>query len=117
MCLVVVEISPKPVASCAMPALPECDLQDQSIYVGALTSKPFAFKARNWELKATETIDDVGSNIRVDSRGPQVMRIIPRLNEDINEEWISGKTRFCYDGLKSQRQRLVSMNNGSCSDS
>jgi len=52
--------------------------------VGALTSKPFAFKARNWELKATETIDvsdAVGSNIRVDSRGPEVMRIIPRLNE------------------------------------
>ncbi|CAH2034314.1 unnamed protein product [Thlaspi arvense] len=74
--------------------------------VGALTSKPFAFKARNWELKGTETIDvtdAVGSNIRVDSRGPEVMRIIPRLNEDINEEWISDKTRFSYDGLKRQR--------------
>ncbi|KAH9724735.1 NADH dehydrogenase iron-sulfur protein 1 [Citrus sinensis] len=74
--------------------------------VGALTSKPFAFKARNWELKGTETIDvtdAVGSNIRIDSRGPEVMRILPRLNEDINEEWISDKTRFCYDGLKSQR--------------
>ncbi|KAI3704364.1 hypothetical protein L1987_74582 [Smallanthus sonchifolius] len=74
--------------------------------VGALTSKPFAFKARNWELKGTETIDvtdAVGSNIRVDSRGPEVMRIVPRLNEDINEEWISDKTRFCYDGLKRQR--------------
>ncbi|KAK9082588.1 hypothetical protein Scep_029059 [Stephania cephalantha] len=74
--------------------------------VGALTSKPFAFKARNWELKATETIDvtdAVGSNIRIDSRGLEVMRIIPRLNEDINEEWISDKTRFCYDGLKRQR--------------
>lgn len=74
--------------------------------VGALTSKPFAFKARNWELKATETIDvtdAVGSNIRIDSRGPEVMRIIPRLNEDVNEEWISDKTRFCYDGLKRQR--------------
>ncbi|PIA63826.1 hypothetical protein AQUCO_00201273v1 [Aquilegia coerulea] len=74
--------------------------------VGALTSKPFAFKARNWELKGTETIDvtdAVGSNIRIDSRGPEVMRIIPRLNEDINEEWISDKTRFCYDGLKRQR--------------
>ncbi|KAL5995553.1 hypothetical protein ACLOJK_025616 [Asimina triloba] len=74
--------------------------------VGALTSKPFAFKARNWEMKGTETIDvtdAVGSNIRIDSRGPEVMRIIPRLNEDINEEWISDKTRFCYDGLKRQR--------------
>lgn len=74
--------------------------------VGALTSKPFAFKARNWELKGTETIDvtdAVGSNIRIDSRGPEVLRILPRLNEDINEEWISDKTRFCYDGLKRQR--------------
>ncbi|CAA6664282.1 unnamed protein product [Spirodela intermedia] len=74
--------------------------------VGALTSKPFAFKARNWELKGTETIDvtdAVGSNIRIDSRGPEVMRILPRLNEDINEEWISDKTRFFYDGLKRQR--------------
>ncbi|KAG8662533.1 hypothetical protein MANES_01G120700v8 [Manihot esculenta] len=206
MCLVEVEKSPKPVASCAMPALPgmkiktdtpvakkaregvmefllmnhpldcpicdqggECDLQDQSMAfgsdrgrftemkrsvvdknlgplvktvmtrciqctrcvrfateiagvqdlgielsgnvidicpVGALTSKPFAFKARNWELKGTESIDvtdAVGSNIRIDSRGPEVMRILPRLNEDINEEWISDKTRFFYDGLKRQR--------------
>ncbi|XP_031094649.1 NADH dehydrogenase [ubiquinone] iron-sulfur protein 1, mitochondrial [Ipomoea triloba] len=74
--------------------------------VGALTSKPFAFKARNWELKGTESIDvtdAVGSNIRIDSRGPEVLRIVPRLNEDINEEWISDKTRFCYDGLKRQR--------------
>lgn len=74
--------------------------------VGALTSKPFAFKARNWELKGTESIDvtdAVGSNIRIDSRGPEVMRILPRLNEDVNEEWISDKTRFCYDGLKRQR--------------
>ncbi|KAK4800272.1 hypothetical protein SAY86_020759 [Trapa natans] len=74
--------------------------------VGALTSKPFAFKARNWELKGTESIDvtdAVGSNIRIDSRGPEVMRIVPRLNEEINEEWISDKTRFCYDGLKRQR--------------
>ncbi|XP_008812607.2 NADH dehydrogenase [ubiquinone] iron-sulfur protein 1, mitochondrial-like [Phoenix dactylifera] len=74
--------------------------------VGALTSKPFAFKARNWELKGTESIDvtdAVGSNIKIDSRGPEVMRILPRLNEDINEEWISDKTRFCYDGLKRQR--------------
>jgi NADH-quinone oxidoreductase subunit G len=74
--------------------------------VGALTSKPYAFKARSWELKKTESIDvmdAVGSNIRIDSRGIEVMRILPRLNEEINEEWISDKTRFCYDGLKYQR--------------
>jgi NADH-quinone oxidoreductase subunit G len=74
--------------------------------VGALTSKPYAFKARSWELSKTESIDvmdAVGSNIRLDSRGLEVMRILPRLNEDINEEWISDKTRFCYDGLKVQR--------------
>jgi NADH-quinone oxidoreductase subunit G len=74
--------------------------------VGALTSKPYAFKARSWELKKTETIDvmdAVGSNIRIDWRGTELMRILPRLNEEINEEWISDKTRFCYDGLKYQR--------------
>lgn len=74
--------------------------------VGALTSKPYAFHARPWELNKTETIDvmdAVGSNIRVDSRGREVMRILPRINESINEEWISDKTRFVWDGLKSQR--------------
>jgi len=74
--------------------------------VGALTSKPYAFKARSWELTKTESIDvmdAVGSNIRLDSRGLEVMRILPRLNEDINQEWISDKTRFCYDALKYQR--------------
>ncbi len=74
--------------------------------VGALTSKPYAFKSRSWELRKTESIDvmdAVGSNIRIDSRGIEVMRILPRLNEEINEEWISDKTRFCYDGLKYQR--------------
>ncbi|MDH3236114.1 MAG: NADH-quinone oxidoreductase subunit NuoG, partial [Alphaproteobacteria bacterium] len=74
--------------------------------VGALTSKPYAFTARSWELKRTESVDvldAVGSNIRVDTRGAEVMRILPRLNEDINEEWISDKTRFAYDGLKRQR--------------
>ncbi|KAH7420798.1 hypothetical protein KP509_13G023200 [Ceratopteris richardii] len=74
--------------------------------VGALTSKPFAFTARSWELKSTESIDvsdAVGSNIKINSRGPEVMRIIPRLNEEVNEEWISDKARFCYDGLKRQR--------------
>ena len=74
--------------------------------VGALVSKPYAFTARPWELKKTESIDvmdAVGSNIRVDARGPEVMRVLPRLNEDVNEEWISDKTRFAYDGLKRQR--------------
>ncbi|CAI26939.1 NADH-quinone oxidoreductase subunit NuoG [Ehrlichia ruminantium] len=74
--------------------------------VGALTSKPYAFKARSWELRHCETIDildAVCSNIRVDTRGLEVMRILPRVNEEINEEWISDKTRFSYDGLKLQR--------------
>jgi NADH-quinone oxidoreductase subunit G len=74
--------------------------------VGALTSKPYAFQARPWELKKTETIDvhdAVGANIRVDARGNEVMRILPRLNEDVNEEWIDDRTRFAYDGLKRQR--------------
>lgn len=74
--------------------------------VGALTSKPYAFKARPWELKNTESIDvtdALGSNIRIDSRGVQVMRIQPRTNDDVNEEWISDKTRYAYDGLKYQR--------------
>ncbi len=74
--------------------------------VGALTSKPFAFKARPWELRKAETIDvhdAVGSNIRVDARGSEVMRVLPRLNEGINEEWINDRTRFAYDGLKYKR--------------
>jgi NADH-quinone oxidoreductase subunit G len=74
--------------------------------VGALTSKPYEFKARAWELRKTETIDvmdAVGSNIRVDARGREVMRILPRTHEDVNEEWISDKTRFVWDGLKTQR--------------
>lgn len=74
--------------------------------VGALNSKPYAFTARSWELQGTESIDvmdAVGSNIRIDSRGLEVMRILPKLNEDINEEWLSDKARFSYDGLKNQR--------------
>ncbi len=74
--------------------------------VGALTSRPYAFKARKWELRHTESVDvmdALGSNIRVDTRGLEVMRILPKLNEDINEEWISDKTRFACDGLKYQR--------------
>ncbi|TNE65924.1 MAG: NADH-quinone oxidoreductase subunit G [Alphaproteobacteria bacterium] len=74
--------------------------------VGALTSKPYAFTARSWELKHIESVDvmdAVGSNINIDVRGSAVMRIKPRLNEDVNEEWISDKTRFVYDGLRKRR--------------
>ncbi|QPG77025.1 NADH dehydrogenase (ubiquinone) 78K chain precursor, 5-prime end [Brettanomyces nanus] len=74
--------------------------------VGALTSKPYAFKARPWELKRTETIDvldALGSAIRVDARGAEVMRILPILNEEINEEWLSDRSRYSYDALKIQR--------------
>lgn len=77
--------------------------------VGALTSKPYAFRARPWELKKTESIDvhdALGSNIRIDSRGLEVMRVVPRLNDDVNEEWINDKSRFACDGLKTQRLTL-----------
>lgn len=74
--------------------------------VGALTSKPYKFKARPWELKKTESIDvhdALGCNIRIDSRGREVLRILPRLNEDINEEWIDDRARYSYDGLNRAR--------------
>jgi NADH dehydrogenase/NADH:ubiquinone oxidoreductase subunit G len=74
--------------------------------VGALTSKPYAFTARPWELKHTESIDvsdALGAAIRVDSRGPEVMRVVPRQNDEVNEDWISDKARFQYDGLRRQR--------------
>ncbi|MBY8915004.1 NADH-quinone oxidoreductase subunit NuoG [Nitratireductor sp. L1-7-SE] len=74
--------------------------------VGALTSRPYAFQARPWELNKTQSIDvmdAVGSAIRVDTRGREVMRIMPRINEAVNEEWISDKTRFIWDGLRTQR--------------
>jgi NADH-quinone oxidoreductase subunit G len=74
--------------------------------VGALTNKPAAFTARPWEFRKTDTIDvfdAVGCNIRVDVRGNEIMRVLPRLNEDVNEEWINDKTRFAIDGLKRQR--------------
>jgi NADH-quinone oxidoreductase subunit G len=74
--------------------------------VGALTSRPYAFQARPWELNKTESIDVMdacGSAIRVDTRGREVMRVMPRVNEAINEEWISDKTRFIWDGLRTQR--------------
>ncbi len=74
--------------------------------VGALTSKPYAFTARPWELRKTESVDvldAVGAAIRIDSRGREVMRVLPRTNDDVNEEWISDKTRFAYDGLGKRR--------------
>ncbi len=74
--------------------------------VGALTAKPYAYIARPWELRKTESVDvldAVGSNIRIDARGAQVLRVLPRLNEEINEEWISDKTRFAHDGLVRRR--------------
>jgi len=74
--------------------------------VGALTSKPYVFEARPWELKKTESIDvmdAVGSNIRIDTYGWEVKRVLPIINEDINEEWISDKTRYACDGIKNQR--------------
>ena len=74
--------------------------------VGALTNKPYAFTARPWELRKTESIDvmdALGSNIRIDTRGREVMRILPRNHDDVNEEWISDKTRHVVDGLRRQR--------------
>jgi NADH-quinone oxidoreductase subunit G len=74
--------------------------------VGALTSKPYAFAARSWELNKTESIDvmdALGSAIRIDTRGREVMRILPRINDEVNEEWISDKTRHVVDGLRTQR--------------
>src|ERR1700758_1060709 len=74
--------------------------------VGALTSKPYAFNARSWELKKTESVDvmdALGSAIRVDARGPAVLRVLPRQNDEVNEEWISDKTRYAVDGLGRQR--------------
>lgn len=74
--------------------------------VGALTSKPYAFNARPWELRKTESVDvmdAMGASIRIDARGSAVLRVLPRINEEINEEWISDKTRFAIDGLGRQR--------------
>ena len=74
--------------------------------VGALTSKPYAFTARPWELKSVETIDvndSVGSNIKLSFKETEVLRILPALNDTLNEEWISDKTRFSFDGLKINR--------------
>nr|YP_009370748.1 NADH dehydrogenase subunit 11 [Eukaryota sp. BB2]AQL10474.1 NADH dehydrogenase subunit 11 [Eukaryota sp. BB2] len=74
--------------------------------VGALTSKPFAFSARSWELRPVDSIDildTLGNFIRIDTRGSEIVRISPRYNRNLDEEWISDKIRFCYDGLKTQR--------------
>ena len=74
--------------------------------VGALTSKPYAFIARPWELQKVDSVDvldAVGTNIRIDARGTEVLRILPRINEDVNEEWIGDKSRFALDGLKRRR--------------
>jgi NADH-quinone oxidoreductase subunit G len=74
--------------------------------VGALTSKPYAFVSRPWELRKTESVDvmdAVGAAIRIDARGTEVLRILPRLNEDVNEEWLADKSRFAMDGLKRRR--------------
>ena len=84
--------------------------------VGALTSKPYSFLARPWELKSTESIDvfdSIHSNIRVDTRGYEIMRVLPKLNEFLNDEWISDKARFAFDGLSNQRLTvpLVKINN------
>src|SRR4029077_19248101 len=75
--------------------------------VGALTSKPYAFAARPWELAKTESVDvmdALGSAIRIDTRGREVMRVLPRTNDAVNEEWISDKTRHTIDGLRTQRR-------------
>ena len=84
--------------------------------VGALTSKIYAFKARPWELKSTNSIDildGLGSNIVINQKGNEVIRILPRLNEDLNEEWITDKARYSFDGLKNQRiaNPLLKINN------
>jgi len=74
--------------------------------VGALTSKPYAFTARPWELRKTDSVDvldAIGANIRVDARGAEVLRILPRINDDVNEEWLGDKSRFSVDGLKRRR--------------
>ena len=71
-----------------------------------MTAKPYAFVARPWELTKTDSIDvldAVGTNIRIDARGPEVLRILPRINEDVNEEWLADKGRYALDGLKRRR--------------
>lgn len=83
--------------------------------VGALTSKPFAFAARSWELRSVESIDifdGLGSSIRLDFRGSEVVRVLPKTNESINEQWITNKIRFAYDGFKYQRLTMPLLRKG-----
>ena len=83
--------------------------------VGALTSKPYAFVTRPWEVRSTDTIDvsdGIGSNIRIDSRGTDILRVLPRFSEEINEEWITDKARFSFDGLQVQRLTTPLMRQG-----
>ena len=84
--------------------------------MGALTSAPYAFKARPWELdkvNSIDVLDGLGSAIQIGSKDGEVLRVLPRLNEDINEEWISDKTRFAIDGLKNQRLDVPYIRNSS----
>ncbi|WP_413864435.1 NADH-quinone oxidoreductase subunit NuoG, partial [Albidovulum sp.] len=100
---------PEHAVGAALRAVMDSNLQGNIIDlcpVGALTSKPYAFTARPWELTKTESIDvmdALGSNIRIDTKGREVMRILPRNHDGVNEEWISDKTRFIWDGLRRQR--------------
>ena len=78
--------------------------------VGALTSKPYAFKARPWELvsvSTVDTMDSLGSSIRVQTRGGDVLRVLPVKNDEVNQDWISDKTRFCLDSFKFGRKSQV----------
>lgn len=82
--------------------------------VGALTSMPYAFKARPWELKSNysiDTLDPILPLVQIDSRGAEIMRVLPRIHEDVNEEWISDKTRYAFDGVKRQRLNVPLMKN------
>lgn len=77
--------------------------------VGALNNLPYSYKARPWELKhhyTVDVMDAVGSNLDIQTRGSDVMRILPRINEEVNEEWISDKTRHAFDGLQTQRLHI-----------
>ena len=83
-------------------------------YIGALTSKPYSFKARSWELKSVSTIDlfdSYGSNLSVEVKGKDIMRVIPRLNDTINEDWITDKVRFSYDLNNYNRLNSIFLKN------
>jgi NADH-quinone oxidoreductase subunit G len=81
-------------------------LENKKYLIGALTSKPYAFLSRSWELKVYESVDiydNFGSNIRFDVNNLKILRILPKINKNLNENWITDKVRFCYDGLYKQR--------------